>query len=233
MLMKKNIAIILSGGIGKRLNSNIPKQYLKINNKYIIEITLKKFQDSKLIDEIYVSAHKKYHELINEIAKKNNFSKFKGFFKPGKTRSLSSQKAILSLKTDNESKVLIHEAVRPFVKVSTIDKVIKLLDLYKSVNTVCKSPDALLSAKDNFLNHYIDKQTNFRGLTPQGFRYLYILKAHKLAKKDKFNDVSDDCYLIYKYNLCKVYLYEDFQDNFKITYPSDYKIAKLYEGNEN
>ncbi len=82
----KTIAIIPSGGTGKRTGFNTPKQYLKINNKEIIAYTLSVFQDCPKIDEIYIAAQKEYFDSLFEIKQKFNFTKVTKIIEGGNER---------------------------------------------------------------------------------------------------------------------------------------------------
>ena len=91
----KNIAIILAGGIGSRLNAGIPKQFLKVAGKTVIEHSISVFQKHPLIDEIAVVANESYHRKIEEYVIKNNFTKIKKILTSGIERHYSSLSAII------------------------------------------------------------------------------------------------------------------------------------------
>ncbi len=89
-MKKKNIAIILSGGIGSRMgNIGTAKQYLKVNGKTIISYCLDKFENHPLIDKIIIVASEEQHELLHSY----NHSKISAIVINGKTR----QHSILNL----------------------------------------------------------------------------------------------------------------------------------------
>ena len=109
-----NIALILSGGTGTRLGSDIPKQYIKVNNKMIIGYCLETLIDNDNIDYIQIVADEAWH---SEIEKESVNPKFKGFSKPGANRQLSIYNGLTDIKkyADDDSFVLIHDAARPFL----------------------------------------------------------------------------------------------------------------------
>lgn len=90
----KNIAIILAGGIGSRLNAGIPKQFLKVAGMTVIEHTISVFQHHPLIDEIAVVANEAYHMKIQEYVIKDRFTKVKKILMSGNERHYSSLSAI-------------------------------------------------------------------------------------------------------------------------------------------
>ena len=93
----KNIAIILAGGIGSRLNAGIPKQFLKVAGLTVIEHTISTFQRHSLIDEIAIVANEAYHHKIGEYVVKNKFSKVKKILMSGAERHYSSLSAFNKL----------------------------------------------------------------------------------------------------------------------------------------
>ena len=144
----------------------------------------------------------------------------------GKTRQISSFIGVSSIK-DHESKVLIHDAVRPFINQKIIDECIIKLDKFKAVSTVIPVSDTLY-CKDNE-DRIIDipKRENYiRAQTPQGFYIETIKKAHQLAINDEFYQAPDDCFLIQKYKLAEIGLVAGNVYNFKVTYPFDIDFAE-------
>ena len=73
----KNIAIILAGGIGSRINAGVPKQFLKVAGLTVLEHTISSFQNHAKIDEIAIVANEIYHMKIQEFVSKNKFDKVK------------------------------------------------------------------------------------------------------------------------------------------------------------
>jgi len=71
----KNIAIILAGGSGNRFASNLPKQFLTINNKTILEYSIEAFENSNLIDDIIIVANPNYFQETQQIVSQRDFKK--------------------------------------------------------------------------------------------------------------------------------------------------------------
>ena len=117
----KNYAIILSSGTGERFGLEIPKQFIKIAGKTVIEHTLNIFQNNENIDKIIVVTNSDYIGLVYEFVEKNKFNKVGQIVKGGETRQQSSYIGLCSVADDlydiaeENAKVLIHDAVRPFV----------------------------------------------------------------------------------------------------------------------
>ena len=141
-----NIALVLSGGVGTRLGSDIPKQYIKVNNKMIISYCLETLINNKRIDYVQIVADKTWHkEIEKEIdciaehfdeqsgegqASYELKSKFKGFSEPGANRQLSIYNGLTDIRkyADDESYVLIHDAARPLLKHELIDECFEVVE---------------------------------------------------------------------------------------------------------
>jgi len=226
----KNIAIILASGTGERTGLDIPKQFVKIAGKTVIEHTLDTFEKHKLIDEIIVVSNINYIDWTQSLVLKNNYKKVTKILAGGATRRESSFIGISSIKEDN-AKLLIHDAVRPFMHPSIIDKCIEALDNYKAVDVAIESADTLIRInKNNTIEEIPNRKFYKRGQTPQAFDLNTIRTAHELANQEENVQVTDDCGLILKFNLGEVFVIEGDDFNHKITYPIDIAIAdKLFQ----
>ena len=226
----KNYAIILASGAGERSGLDMPKQFVKIAGKSVLEHTLKVFQENIHIDQIIVVTNSAYVNFTEELIRKNNFSKVTEVVKGGDTRRKSSYIGINIIREEN-AKVLIHDAVRPFITSRIIDDCISALDKYKAVDVAITSADTIIKVKEeNVIEDIPARKYLRRGQTPQAFDLKIIKKAHELANGDKNVVVTDDCGLIMKYGLADVYVVEGDDSNIKITYPIDVAIAdKLFQ----
>lgn len=226
---KKVVVIILAGGYGNRFNSNIPKQFVKLAGKSIIDHTISVFETHHLIDEIYIVTHRDFCNMIEDIVQQNAYKKVKKILKGGNTRQESSRIGIFACEEDIY-KVLVHDAVRPFVSEEIITNVILSLDKYSSVDVAVNCASTIIhisndvETNDKIITNIPSRQYMFEGQTPQGFLLPLIKKAHLLAENDGYES-TDDCSLILKYDLGKIYVVDGSTYNMKITYPIDIHIA--------
>ena len=126
--MKKNVAIILAGGIGKRFNSTIPKQFVEIEDMPVIIHTLKKFELCENIDEILIVCLNSYILLMKELLDKFKILKILDVIPGGNTRHESIRNGINYLKSknyDNNTKVLLHNANMPLITIENINECLK------------------------------------------------------------------------------------------------------------
>lgn len=229
---KKNAAIILAAGLGERFSGdNFLKQMIKLAGKPILLHALENFEKNPDIDEIIIVAKKDILGECKKMVAEEKLRKVTKIVNGGKSRQESSRIGILCCNEKNVKKVLIHDAVRPFVSQRIISDVIKGLDKFVSVDVAIPSPDTLIEVNEQNIISHIPKRSNFRrGQTPQGFQLPVIKKAHELAMREKFNEANDDCSLILHYGLGETYVVDGEDENMKITYPIDIDIAdKLFQ----
>lgn len=222
--MQKNIAIILAGGSGSRMNLEIPKVFVKIHQKYLLEYSMIQFQKNDLIDEILLVVPKNYLS-ISEEAIKPKYSKVTQVLQGGTSRYESSYTGVNAVK-QNDAKVLIHDAARPFISQNMIKKSIEALEKFDAVNILAPVSDTLVQLKDHQFSHLIDRQQIRKAQTPQSFSLSSIKKAHKLARNTPSIEITDDFGLVHQFKTGTHSWIEGSQMNFKITYPEDLEFAK-------
>ncbi|MEN8153783.1 MAG: IspD/TarI family cytidylyltransferase [Acidobacteriota bacterium] len=223
--MKKNLVIIVAGGVGKRINSDIPKQLIKIGAKHLIEYTIESFENNSKIDLIYIVSHKKNIENIRTIVNNRSFSKVKKILNGGRTRQLSSRIGVYA-SDESVKNILIHDAARPFISSGLIDSILSNLDKFSAVNLAVSSTDTLIETSGKMMKKQIDRDIIKKVQTPQGFRRQIILDSHKLAEKDGIEGFTDDCSMVHSYKLSDIYVQKGEESNFKITFKEDIELAE-------
>src|SRR4030042_1014055 len=120
----KTVAIIPAGGAGQRMGGRIPKQYLPLGGIPVLVRTLQVFQNSPLIDEIFLVAPEgDIPEVREDVVGKHGFSKVSVVIAGGAERQDSVQNALAHLREEHGI-VLVHDAVRPFISEELIRRVI-------------------------------------------------------------------------------------------------------------
>ena len=222
----KNTAIILASGAGSRFGSEIPKQFIKLNDKTILEYSISAFEQNDNINEIIVVSNPDFIEDTKNIIQ-NKYRKVTSVISGGKTRRQSSYIGVNHIK-EKDINVLIHDGARPFVSQKIINECIDALKTYKAVNVAVDSSDTIVEVDSkNIIKSMPVRKSLRRCQTPQCFRLEIIKKAHELAEKNKLEDITDDCGIVLKYNLADIYTVDGSVDNIKITYPKDIELAKL------
>ena len=218
----KNYAIILASGTGDRFGSKIPKQFVEISNRTILERTIDIFEQSERIDEIIVVITPDYKELAQNIIVKNKYKKISKLPKGGAIRKESSYNGVFAI-NDEEANVLIHDCARPFVSQEIINNCVEALKFHNAVLTAIPSTDTIVKIKNDMVSSIPLRSELMCAQTPQCFKLSLIKKAHELSKND--NDFTDDCGLIVKYNLASVFIVKGSSENIKITYNTDIYTA--------
>ena len=213
--------ILLAGGNSNRFKSTTPKQYHKIGEKTLIDMSIDKvreFKEIKKIVLVYNEKHKKYLKKL----KLNNVKLIKG----GHSRSQSTLNALHYLKKKNsKNKVLIHDAARPNFSKKLIEKILLNSKKNKTVIPILKIQDALkIKKKQKTLS--LKRNNYFLTQTPQCFNFIEIYKLHK--KKNNYQD--DDYSLITNNN--KLKLIKGEKRNIKITDQDDLKLLKNLKKNK-
>ena len=225
--MLKNYGIILASGTGTRYKSDVPKQFVKIAGKTVLEHTLDIFEHTHYIDNIIIVITPEYRQTAEEILLKNKYKKIIKLLNGGETRKESSFIGISSIE-DSEANVIIHDCARPFLSERILKDCTDALKQYDAVDVAIPSADTIIKVKDNIIENIPERKSLMRGQTPQCFKLSVIKKAHELSKND--SNFTDDCGLVVKYGLGKVYVVEGDMENIKITYPSDiYMADRLFQ----
>ncbi len=212
-------SIIVGAGRGRRMGGPIPKQYRTLDGIPVIRHTLLAFLRHPEIDRVQSVIHPSDLDLYKAATD--------GLTLPppvigGDTRQESVRFGLESLSGDPPDKVIIHDAVRPFVEQETISAVIAALDRGPAVVTGISVPDTLKRCRDGIVGETVDRTDTWRAQTPQGFDFAQLLKAHEQVhyKNPVHADLTDDSMVIEKYGL-KVAMIEGSEDNFKITTERD------------
>lgn len=219
--------IIAAGGEGKRIDSSIPKPYIKIKNIPLIIWTLKHFDKTKEIKKIIIVTHKEWvdycKELLNKYlpeAKTGNTEKKYYVIKGGKERQDSVNEGLRYVDTDF---VFIHDVARPFINSSLILNLIESSKKYDAVIPGIPAVNTLKEVSSGFVIKHLTRDKIYEIQTPQLFRTEVLKTAYKKAYKDKFY-ATDDSALVERLGI-KVKVIQGLKNNIKITYPEDLLYA--------
>ena len=228
-----NIAVILAGGTGSRFGSELPKQFLKIGNKTVLEHVVEAFQQNDKIDEIAIVMNEAYIEKTKTMAQEFSWTKVKKILSGGKERYESSINAIQAFKDYpgvEAANFLIQDAARPFVSQRIINETIAALEKNPAIMVAIPTTDTILElSEDKACSKNIpDRSFLYRCQTPQAFKYALIKKAYDLALADEHIQATDDCGIVRKYlPEVKISIVLGEERNMKLTFPEDIKILEL------
>lgn len=226
--MKRNIAVVLAGGSGRRMGTNVPKQYLEIRGRMVIEYAIDAFDKNPHIDEVAVVVSADNVETMQEIASANSWSKLARILVGGKERYDSSLSAINAYR-DEDCNLIFHDAARPLVTQKIIDDVVEKLQTCQAVGVAQPSVDTILFIEDGIIKSVPDRNTLRRAQTPQGFDISIIRNAYEIGLQDPNFKATDDCGIVLRYRPdIPVHIVDGDEACMKITYKSDCKLLEQY-----
>ncbi len=227
----RTVAVVLAGGIGVRVGLGIPKQLIKIAGKAIVEHTLEALDASPVIDEILVMMNAAAIGELDHLRESGRFPKLSRILPGGDTRNDTTRLAIQALSGD-DTKVLFHDAVRPFLDDRIIEDCVHALDRFDAVDTAIASADTIIQVDErNTITGIPDRSLLRRGQTPQAFRLGTIRRAYELADLDPDFRATDDCGVVFTYLPdVPIHVVDGTPENMKVTEPIDVHIAdKLFQ----
>lgn len=219
-------AVILSGGSGSRFDSNLPKQYVNLAGKTILEHSIDAFEQNPHINSIIIVVSEDFHDLVKEIIGRNCYTKITNILLGGKNRIESSYCAINSL-SDDDDIIIFHDAVRPLVSQQTISNSVEALKNHDAIAVVIPCSDGIMQSDDGqYLSSMPIRSSLRKSFGPQGFRLGLVREAHLKAIEDHNTDYTEDCAVVLNFKLAEIYLVDGNTDNIKITYPEDLYFAE-------
>lgn len=218
-----NSVIIVAAGSGKRMQRNINKQFIKLNEKEIISYTIDAFYKNKNIDEIIVCIKQEEEEFFKkQILEKNDFKNIKIAY-GGKERQDSIYNGLKCV--DKNCKiVLIHDGARPFVDNRIIEECISVAKEKKAVVVGVPVKDTIKIVIDGKITDTPNRANLWSAQTPQTFDYSLIKKAYDEAYKSNYYG-TDDSMLVENIGQ-EVTMIMGSYENIKITSPEDLNMGE-------
>lgn len=233
-------SVILAGGTGNRMgNTDKPKQFLTIKDKPIIIHTIEKFLAQPKFEKIIVLTPQMWIDHTNRI-----ISKYIGECKKiavisgGDTRNETIMNSINYIEEnytlDDDTIIVTHDSVRPFVTHRIIEENIAAAQTFGACDTVIPATDTIVeSINGNVISSIPERKNMYQGQTPQSFKAKQLREIYN-SLTDSERDILTDAAKILVMKGYDVKLVQGETYNIKITYPYDLKIAKsLLEEEEN
>lgn len=213
--------LLLSGGVGKRMQNSIPKQYMLLAGKPMIMHILEKVDSLDCLERIVIVCATEYISFINELCKTYGISKKIDYACSGKTR----QKSVLSgLKRVETKNVIIHEAARPFVTLEDYQQLIN--DQYQNSIFGIRVPFTVVKGQDQ-VEGLLTRSELINVQLPQKFNTELIMSAHLQAEAER-NTFTEDASLLYHYHPeTYIHVVEGREYNLKITTRVDILLGEI------
>lgn len=224
----KHIAIILAGGVGKRMGIDMPKQFLEIQGKPVIAYTIENFQKNTSVDGVVTVCVKDYIPLMKDIVNKYHLDKVKWIIEGGDTSHDSTRNGIFLLEDiiDRDDYVIIHDAARPILPQAAIEDMLKVAHENGNASLAIPCHETVIYSDNQlFGDSQLDRSKLMRVQTPQAYRYDFILDLYKRAESEGKHDfIYADLVAIY-YDK-RVFFSKGFTNNIKITKREDIALCE-------
>ncbi|WP_276347715.1 2-C-methyl-D-erythritol 4-phosphate cytidylyltransferase [Daejeonella sp. JGW-45] len=218
---KKYFALIVGGGSGSRMQSDIPKQFMLLNGRPVLMHTIQAFHTSSSNPEIIVVLHSDFHQYWRDLCQQYNFTIAHKLVAGGEHRFHSVRNGLKDIRS--EAIVAVHDAVRPCIRPSLIDAAYTQAKVSGSAVAAIKSRDSVRQ-KSPTGSTSLKRENIYLVQTPQVFGIEVLKKAYMQDFNEEF---TDDASVVEKTG-AEIRLIEGDVTNIKITYPDDIGIAGMY-----
>lgn len=225
----KSIALIPAAGMGKRMGASINKQYLQLNGLPIVARTIAVFEQSRLIDAIYLVIPADEIPYCREhVVAACGFTKVAAIVPGGRERQNSVMNGLNAMRAnvaDNDV-ILIHDGVRPLVTEAMLHESVAVAEKRDGAVVAVPVKDTIKTVRDGIIVDTPARENLWQAQTPQSFRFGIIHNAHLSAEADGFMG-TDDASLIERTGGEVCIIRGDYR-NIKITTPEDLLLAEAF-----
>ena len=225
-------AIVPAAGLGTRMGADTPKQFLELDGVPLVVYTLRRLAACTAITDFFISTRAEEIVSLQDKVAKAGIGRPARVIHGGDTRQQSVANALAQVDPSTEI-VLVHDAVRPFVTVAQIERVIAeartrgaaILGI-PAIDTVKEVKRASLPEDVALISATIPRERIVLAQTPQAFSFALLRDAFKKAQQDDVTS-SDEAALVERFG-SSVYVVLGSERNLKITRPSDMELARFY-----
>ena len=189
----KNYVILLAGGVGKRMQSDIPKQFIEVEGKPIIVYSLENFQRNDQIEKIVVVCVKEWIDHLKDLITKYSLTKVQWIIEGGSTGHDSIKNGVYFLKDkiNQNDYIIIHDAVRPILPQKAINEVIRVAHEKGNASSsiVCHPPIVYTEDFESGITD-VDRDHVMLTASPQAYKFSLALKCYEKADQENRNDFT-------------------------------------------
>jgi len=223
------VAVVLGGGVGKRLGAGMPKQLLTLGGRTLIEHCVAAFDQAPGVDKVLVVMARGHTEQVKAMLADGGYGKVSTVIEGGVTRSDSTRAALAAIAATepDDCGVLLHDAARPLVDQRIIADCVEALRVHDAAGVAVPASDTMVVTENGVMRSMPRRETLHRCQTPQCFRLSVITRAHELAAADPDFSPTDDCGVMLRYLPdVDVHIVLGSEHNMKVTYPQDLAVAE-------
>lgn len=215
----KKFAVIVAGGSGLRMGTTIPKQFLTIHNKSLVQYSIEAFMHAYTDMQVVLVIHNDFMEWAEQLQVKMDLNNNLTMVAGGQTRFHSVKNGLACI--THPSIVFIHDAVRCLVSPQLIRNCFGQATIMGSAIPAVEAIDSLRMVEGD--KHFPINRSNVRSVqTPQTFQSEIITKAFEQDYSEAFTDEAT----VVEASGQPVFLIEGEYNNLKITRPIDITIAE-------
>jgi 2-C-methyl-D-erythritol 4-phosphate cytidylyltransferase len=233
----KVTVILPAAGLGTRMGRAVPekagtsrKQFMLLEGSPILLHTIRKFASTQAVSEIVVALRPDDIEWVRELLRAEKFGKPVRLVEGGDSRQESVEHALASLDSATEL-VAVHDAVRPFIEISVLEKVFAEAEETGAAIVGIVPVDTVKQVHRNKIRQTIPRERLILAQTPQVFRFDLLKSAFAKAREDGFGG-TDESSLVERLDQVEVSVVPGSDRNLKITKPSDMDLARLFLAEE-
>lgn len=230
--MKKYVAIVLSAGVGSRMKSKVPKQYMDLDGKPVIYYSLKAFEEAGFSSVILVCGKEDIAYCQSEIVEKYGFENEIHVVSGGKERYHSVYEGLKQV--GEADYVFIHDGARPLLTREVIERLKEAVQKEDAAVAGMPVKDTIKIVDDDaYVSDTPERKYVWQVQTPQCFSYPLILEAYESVMRDEeegwtIPKLTDDAMVLEYVTDHEVKMIEADYTNIKITTPEDLVIANAF-----
>lgn len=234
--------IVLAGGKGSRMQSDVPKQYMELLGKPLLYYALKAFEDSDVERVVLVTAEGDEEYCKKELVERFGFTKVCGIVAGGSERYASVWNGLKYLKGNAENEepenihgeeapdyVLIHDGARPLVTAELINRLIAETEQYGACVAGMPVKDTIQMTDERGTITLTPKRDSlWMAQTPQAFEFSLAYDAYEQLMQEPEINVTDDAMVVGLYNEIPIQMVRGSYTNIKVTTPEDMVLAGAF-----
>ena len=225
--MEKITAVVLAAGAGKRMHSDVHKQYMMLAGRPVLFYALQAFAESAVTDIVVVVGAGEIDYCRKEIIEKYHIQKVCAVVEGGRERYHSVYEGLKA--ADGSDYVLIHDGARPLVSADIIKRSMQAVKEYRACVAGMPVKDTIkIADEDGYAKLTPERSKVWQIQTPQSFSYPLVYEAYRKMLADEDSAITDDAMVVERMTNQPVKLIEGNYRNIKITTPEDMLIAEMY-----
>lgn len=224
--MAATAALVMAGGGGKRIGGELPKQFLKLGDKTILQRSLELFEQQEKVTALYLVLPEEYLKRYKEFIDMAQLSKFRRAVAGGARRQDSVAKGLAAIEEDQAAElVAVHDAVRPFAEPRLIADAITMAAAGGAAILAAPSTNTLKKCdQTGRITSTLDRAMIWNAQTPQVFKLCLLLQAYRSVTEDG-KEITDEAQAVERIGR-PVELVASPETNFKITTTTDFAFAE-------